>query len=118
MDLILSIWVLYKDFVHEYYFTSWITICLLLIFGLSVAVAVNTDNNESLYDDCDVLGMLGGACGVLLIMWWALLPIAIVILTFYGTVFMCSWIASNLVLFIQNSSGRQLKIFRKKDEPK
>lgn len=118
MDLILSIFVLYKDFVDEYYFTTWITICLLLIFGLSVCIAVTTDNKESLCDNSDVHGLIGGACAVLLVGWWAFLPITIVILTFYGTVFMCSWIASNLVLFIQNSSGDQLKIFRKKIKPK
>ena len=116
MDLISSIWVLYKDFVHEYYFTSWITICLLLIFGLSVCVAVTSDNKESLCDNSDVLGVIGSVCAALLVGWWAFLPIAIVVLTFYGTVFMCSWIASNLVLFIQNSSGGQLNIFRKKDK--
>lgn len=59
MDLILSIFVLYKDFVDEYYFTTWITICLLLIFGLSVCIAVTTDNKESLYDYSDALGIVG-----------------------------------------------------------
>lgn len=118
MDIIFSILTTYRDVVSEYYFTGWFITCFVIVFGLSLAIAVSSDNKESLFEDFECIRILATASAGLILMWWALLPILIAFLSFYGLIYFCSFAARKITLFIMGTPFFDGKIFRQKDTPK